>query len=91
LEKLKVNSGICFKKREENRRFFKLAKNLSTYFQRNSITLCLAFILHKNLEQEFFKYRLQGRSQHIATYRIAIGFALRYIAKRLRYIAKLRG
>jgi hypothetical protein len=33
----------------------------------------------------------QGRSQHIATYRIAIGFALRYIAKRLRYIAKLRG
>ena len=33
----------------------------------------------------------QGRSQHIATYRIAIGFALRYIAKGLRYIAKLRG
>ena len=29
---------------------------------------------------------VQGRSQHIATYRIAIGFALRYIAKGLRYI-----
>jgi hypothetical protein len=40
---------------------------------------------------EKFVHQVQGRSQHIATYRIAIGFVLRYIAKGLRYIAKLRG